>query len=62
MDGIAEMPGAVQFMDTDNDEIFAVTKQGTQLTLLSSQLNTVPTFTQISTGSIKESNPSFINC
>ena len=30
-----EMPGAVQFMDTDNDEIFAVTKQGTQLTLLS---------------------------
>ena len=54
-----ELPGSVQFMDTDNDEIFAVTKQGTQLTLLSSQLNTVPTFTQISTGSIKESNPSF---
>lgn len=54
-----EMPGDVQFMDTDNDEIFAVTKQGTQLTLLTSQLNTIPTGTQVSSGSIKESNPSF---
>lgn len=54
-----EMPGTVQFMATDNDEIYAVTSQGTQLTLLSSQLNTIPTGTQVSSGSIKESNPSF---
>jgi hypothetical protein len=46
-------------METDNDEMFAVTKQGTQLTLLTSQLNTIPTGTQVSSGSIKESNPSF---
>tara|TARA_Y100000401_G_scaffold26903_1_gene19212 strand:+ start:691 stop:2772 length:2082 start_codon:yes stop_codon:yes gene_type:complete len=54
-----ELPGNVQFMETDNDEIFAVTSQGTQLTLLSSQLNTIPTGTQVTSGSIKESNPSF---
>ena len=39
--------------------MFAVTKQGTELTLLTSQLNTIPTGTQVSSGSIKESNPSF---
>ena len=54
-----EMPGDIQFMDSDNDEIFAVTKQGTKLTLLTTQLNTIPTGTQVSSGSIKESNPSF---
>jgi hypothetical protein len=54
-----ELPGNVQFMATDNDEIFVVTNQGTQLTLLSSQLNTIPTGTQVTSGSIKESNPSF---
>jgi len=54
-----ELPGNVQFLATDNDEMFAVTSQGTQLTLLSSQLNTIPTGTQVSSGSIKESNPSF---
>ena len=54
-----ELPGDIQFMETDNDEMFAVTKQGTQLTLLTSQLNTIPTGTQVSSGSIKESNPSF---
>ena len=54
-----EMPGDVQFMQTDNDEVFTVTKQGTQLTLLTSQLNTIPTSTQVSSGSIKDSNPSF---
>ena len=54
-----EMPGDVQFMDTDNDNMFAVTKQGTQLTLLTSQLNTIPTGTQVSSGTIKDSNPSF---
>ena len=54
-----EMPGNVQFMQTDNDEVFTVTQQGTQLTLLTSQLNTIPTSTQVSSGSIKDSNPSF---
>ena len=54
-----ELPGDIQFLETDNDEMFAVTKQGTQLTLLTSQLNTIPTGTQVSSGSIKESNPSF---
>tara|TARA_B100002052_G_C15835413_1_gene577492 strand:- start:253 stop:1548 length:1296 start_codon:yes stop_codon:yes gene_type:complete len=54
-----ELPGDVQFIGTDNDEMFAVTKQGTQLTLLVSQLNTIPTGTQLTSGSIKASNPSF---
>ena len=54
-----ELPGDVQFIGTDTDEMFAVTKQGTQLTLLVSQLNTIPTGTQLTSGSIKASNPSF---
>ena len=56
-----ELPGNVQFISTSNDVMYAVvaTTGGSNIALLSLNLNTLPTESQISSGSIITSNPSF---
>ena len=49
-----EMPGNVQFFATDTDSMIAVVKGDQQMTLLTSQLNALPTSTTTVSG-----NPSF---
>lgn len=54
-----QMPGNVQLLDTDNDLLYAVIASDDQLVLCTSELNAIPTGTQVADGSILESNPSF---
>lgn len=54
-----QLPGNVQLIDTDNDLMYAVIATDDQLVLCTSELNTIPTGTQVEDGSILDSNPSF---
>ena len=54
-----ELPGNIQFLTTDSDTMYALTIQGTKLTLSRTKLNTIPTGSQLAAGQIEEQNPSF---
>ena len=54
-----KLPGDIQFIDTDNDLMYTVVKADNQMVLCSSQMNTIPTGSQVASGVISDTNPSF---